>query len=164
MHMYEGSTLGQRETERGQQGQHTPVTADLCSLLENRAVSEVMKPPSVAQGRRNDEAAATRQETALGASFSSLAVTNFNFIFISLLCSVLELNQRNQGYGIRAGIQDVALSSSHIVSLSPQCYSEAAGGGELPGPGPSARLAHDGRARLCTPRLILCGCTAIMRF
>lgn len=56
---------------------------------------------------------------------------NFNFIFISLLCSVLELNHRNQGYRIRAGIQDAALSSSHIVSLS-SVLLDAAGSGELP--------------------------------
>lgn len=63
---------------------------------------------------------------ALGASISSFLVINFNFIFISLLCSFLELNQCNQGYRLRAGIL-AWFSLPNVLLFSPWGYLEAAG-------------------------------------
>lgn len=59
----------------------------LRSSGKHRRFAEVIKHSRVAQGGKNDEAAAHSQEMAPGASISSFPVMNFNFIFISPLCS-----------------------------------------------------------------------------
>lgn len=90
------------------------VNAGVCSLAKNSTISQRLLNIKVVHSVEK------RMELELTASkrrrepVSCFPVTNFNFNFISLLCSFKELSQRNQGDRTRA------FSSPFILPDSPR--------------------------------------------
>lgn len=112
---------GERWGSRAKQlaAQHTQVKADLCSFLDNVTISQKLLNMKVShgEGKKNNEAVASIQETAPGASITSFPVMNFNSIFTSVFCCFPELHQCSWGMGSGLGFADTAPCLAYCASL-----------------------------------------------